>query len=75
PYYAARIHAELLRRMGRKREAYDWLVRLYPTLPRSRDGAPASAAMLEAAMPGVVLQRIRELEQELGVPEAQRFIP
>lgn len=75
PYYAARIYAELLRRMGRTREAHHWLVQLYPTLPKSQDHGPSSADEVEAAMADVVLQRIRELEQDLGVPENQRFNP
>ncbi|AHF91771.1 hypothetical protein OPIT5_17660 [Opitutaceae bacterium TAV5] len=68
PQYAYRIYAELLRRVGRKQEAYDWLKKLYPTLPKEGD-----AAMY--AMPNVVLERIRELEGELNIPAAQRFDP
>ncbi|MBL9186083.1 MAG: hypothetical protein JNK23_01260 [Opitutaceae bacterium] len=58
PYYAARLHAELLRRAGKLREALDWLVQLHPTLPPDDDAAAAA----------VVLGRIRELERELNVP-------
>lgn len=61
PYYAARLHAELLRRHGRKAEALAWLVRLHPTLPPGDEAAAAD----------VVLGRIRELEQQLEIP-AQR---
>ncbi len=64
PYYAARMHAELLRRAGRNEEALAWLVRLYPTLPAG-----------EEAGRDVVLGRIRELEQALGVPVGQAFRP
>lgn len=63
PYYAARIYAELLRRLNRNQEAYDFLKKLYPTLPKND----------EMAQPIVVLERIRELEEELKVPPAQRF--
>ncbi|MSU65811.1 MAG: hypothetical protein EXS38_06870 [Opitutus sp.] len=63
PYYAARLHAQLLRRLGRKAEALDWLVRLHPRLPAQDDAAGAD----------VVLGRIRELEAELGLPAAQRY--
>jgi tetratricopeptide (TPR) repeat protein len=63
PYYAARIYAELLRRLERKPEAYEFLKNLYPTLPKDEPMAQAS----------VVLDRIRELEEELQVPAAQRF--
>ena len=63
PYFAARLHAELLRRLGRKEEALAWLIRLHPRLPA---GEPAAAADL-------VLARIHGLEQELGVPEGRRY--
>lgn len=65
PYYAARLHAELLRRMGRKAEALDWLVKLYPTLPAGDAGAARDT----------VLERIRELERELGVPATRADQP
>jgi len=56
PYYAARIHAELLRGLGRPREALDWLRRIRPNLPASDP----------AACRAVVEQRIKALEAELG---------
>ena len=65
PYYAARIHAELLRRQGRKAEALAWLVKLHPGLPPGDD----------AAARDVVLARIRDLERELGIPAAQAYQP
>jgi hypothetical protein len=65
PYCAARIHAELLRRLGRDREAYVWLCRIHPTLPRED----------ESAMSGLVLARIRSLEAKLQVPEMDRYSP
>ena len=65
PYYAARLHAELLRRLGRKTEALSWLVQLHPRLPRGD----------EAAAAGLVLSRIRDLEEELGVPSERRYLP
>lgn len=63
PYYAARIYAELLRRLDRKDEAYAFLKQLYPTLP----------AEDQMAMRATVLERIRELEGELNVPPVLRF--
>jgi tetratricopeptide (TPR) repeat protein len=63
PYFAARIYAELLRRQGRDREAYTWLVRLHPTLPPMND----------EAMAPVVLERIRELERRLAIPDELRY--
>jgi tetratricopeptide (TPR) repeat protein len=63
PPYAARIHAELLRRLGRKTEALEWLVRLHPHLS---PGDQAAAADL-------VLARIRDLEAELVVPPDRRY--
>lgn len=65
PAYAARIYAELLKKLERYQEAYDWLKDLYPTLD------PASFSDRSS----VVLERIRELENILEVPEAERFQP
>ncbi|TVR50991.1 MAG: hypothetical protein EA425_08370 [Puniceicoccaceae bacterium] len=65
PFYAARIYAELLRRLDRHREAYEWLVELYPRLPPDND----------AAMAPVVLGRIRDLEDHLGIPPGERYQP
>jgi hypothetical protein len=63
PYFAARLHAVLLRRLGRKAEAHTWLVGLHPQLPASDESAGAA----------LVLTRIRELERELGVPAGQGY--
>jgi hypothetical protein len=63
PHYAARIYAELLRRLDRLPEAYAFLKQLYPTLSKTDPMAMAS----------VVLDRIRELEGELNIPVTQRF--
>lgn len=63
PAYAARLHAEMLRRLGRRKDALAWLVKLHPTV------APGD----EAAGADVVLARIRELETELGVSEADAY--
>jgi hypothetical protein len=65
PYYAARLHAEMLRRAGRKPEALEFLTALYPKLPAGD----------ESAARDVVLDRIRDLERELGVPAARAFHP
>lgn len=63
PYFAARLHAELLRRLGRKREALAWLVAVHPTLPG--DDAAAAADL--------VLARIGDIERELGLPPDERY--
>lgn len=63
PYYAARIYAELLRRLDRRPEAYEFLKKLHPTLPPDDIMAQAN----------VVLDRIRELEAELEIPASQRY--
>jgi len=63
PYFAARVHAELLRRLGRPAEAYACLCALHPTLPPDEP----------AAMAGVVLARLRALESALGVPAGRRY--
>jgi tetratricopeptide (TPR) repeat protein len=65
PFYAARIHAELLRNLGRRQEALDWLRSVHPVLPRD----------VPEAMAGIVLARIRELEEELGMPAESRYNP
>ena len=56
PYYAARIHAELLQALGRPDEALAWLRSLLPTLP----------AHEPAARRTVVEARIRALEAATG---------
>jgi hypothetical protein len=53
PYYAARIHAELLQALGRPRDALAWLRQVLPHLPP--DDADARRATVEA--------RIRRLEE------------
>ena len=63
PYYAARIYAELLRRLERLPEAYAFLKQLHPSLP-------PDAMMAQAS---VVLGRIRELEDEMSVPVGLRY--
>lgn len=65
PYYAARIHAEMLRQLGRDREALDWLVAVHRTLPKADP----------MAMEEIVLGRIRELETALGIPADQSYRP
>lgn len=56
PWHAGRIHAQLLREMGRDREALEWLREWSPRLP-----ADDPTAQRE-----LVRQRIAELERELG---------
>lgn len=63
PHYAARIYANALDKLGRTREAYYFLRDLYPTL----DHKDPTAA------PEVVLERIREFEEDLDVPLIERF--
>ena len=64
PYYVARIYAELLRREGKNKEAYEFLKQLYRELPDK-----------PLAQKPIVLDRIRELEVTLKVPIWQRFTP
>jgi hypothetical protein len=64
PFYAARLHAEMLRRLGRKAEALAWLVKIHPLQPAS-----------ETAEGDVVLARIRDLERELRVSAGQAYRP
>ncbi len=64
PYYAARIHGELLRRQGKNQEAYDYLKQLFLSLPDD-----------PYAQHGTIYERIQELEEELNIPVFQRFMP
>ena len=63
PFFAARLHAELLRRMGAKDAALAWLVNLHPRLPAGDEAAGAE----------LVLARIRALELELGIPAERAY--
>lgn len=56
PYYAARLHAELLVELGRPQDALTWLRQILPALPADDP----------AARRDVVLGRIRGLEQALA---------
>jgi tetratricopeptide (TPR) repeat protein len=56
PYYAARIHGELLRELGRPAEALAWLRHIQSGLPENDP----------AAQRAVVLARIKGLEQEVA---------
>lgn len=56
PYYAARLHANLLEDLGRPQEALAWLRQILPDLPADDP----------AARRDVVQARIRILEQELA---------
>jgi hypothetical protein len=63
PYYLARIYAETLRQLGRYREAYDYLLKLYPTLP----------AKVPAAAKDAVWEQLRDLEDQLKLPPSERL--
>ena len=65
PFYAARIYAELLRKTDRLAEAYAFLKVLYDELP---DDNPF-------AQKPIILERISELEAELGLPPGTPFLP
>ncbi len=62
PYFAARIYAELLRNQGKNEEAYVFLKELHNSLPN-----------VPFAQKGIILERIRELENTLKIPLWQRF--
>ena len=64
PYFAARIHAELLRKQGLNVEAYDFLKNLHTELPN-----------LPYAQKGIILERILDLEKTLKIPFRERFMP
>lgn len=64
PYFAARLHAELLVRQGRLDAAYAWLVALHPTLSSHEPRAQAD----------LVLGRIRALERRLEMQPEQCYV-
>ena len=64
PYFAARIHAELLRKQGLDIEAYDFLKNLHIQLPNT-----------PSAQKGIILERISDLEKTLEIPFWERFMP
>ena len=64
PYFAGRIHAELLRKQGLDKEAYDFLKNLHTELPDT-----------PFAQKGIILERILDLEKTLKIPSGERFIP
>ena len=64
PYYAARIYADLLVRLSREMEAYAYLKELYLNLPDD-----------PLAQGDIVLERIRELEERLGLAGDAVFRP
>jgi hypothetical protein len=63
PYYAARIHANLLQQLGRPAEAFAWLKKIRPTLP-ANDPA-ARRALVEAW--------IETLQREVETVEAKNL--
>lgn len=63
PPFASRIYPELLRRAGKDRAAYEWLIAYHPTL------VPGDPMTMEE----VVLERIRDLENVLGIEEVNRY--
>ena len=64
PYFASRIHAELLRKQGLDEEAYDFLKNLHSELPNT-----------PFAQKGIILERILDLENALKIPSGERFMP
>jgi len=63
PYFLGRVYAEKLVRSGQVRAAYDYFRSIYPTLP----------ANVPAAAKAIVWERMRELEDELKLPAAERL--
>ena len=64
PYFAGRIHAELLRKQGLDKEAYDFLKNLHAELPET-----------PFAQKGIILERILDLEKTLKIPSRERYMP
>ncbi len=64
PYYAARIYGQLLRNQGLDEEAYLFLTDLHDRLPN-----------VPFAQKNIILERIRNLENDLKIPFWERFQP
>ncbi len=64
PYYAARIYGQLLRNQGLDEEAYLFLTDLHDRLPN-----------VPFAQKNIILERIRDLENDLKIPFWERFQP
>jgi tetratricopeptide (TPR) repeat protein len=64
-FYHGRLYAVLMDQSGHPRKAYRFLQEYYNSVPLEHPFARA----------GVVLERIRELEARLGIPENERFVP
>ncbi len=64
-FFHARLHAQLLTNLGRDAEALAFLREHYEEIPKDH----------HFSRPTVVLQRIRELEERLGLDESERFVP
>ncbi len=85
PFVYARMQPILLTEAGRSGEAYAALVKLYPTLPKGPDdpgyarmpqkNPPPSADVIADGHAADVLERIRKLEKELGLPPEKTFQP
>jgi hypothetical protein len=65
PVFAARLHAELLRRCGRSEEAYRWLRAVDAVWPPGGDGVERER----------VRRRIRDIERELADTAAAVYQP
>ena len=63
PYYAARIHANLLQQLGRPAEALAWLLKVLPTLPANESAARRT--LVEAW--------IETLQREVEAVEAEKM--
>jgi len=85
PYVYARLSAIFLENAGHLREAYEGLVKQYHTLPKApedpgyarmpRKNPPPSEDEIAAAEASTVLESIRRLEKQLGIPPEKAFQP
>lgn len=62
PLFTARLYAELMRAEGEPRVAYEWYRQWLPSLPAAEREQQAR----------IVLPRLAELEESLGIPPAER---
>jgi tetratricopeptide (TPR) repeat protein len=84
-WFAGRIYARKLIELGRLPEAYDWLVKFYPRLPKA-PGEPGHEKMPKNLPPPtgqesneadapMVLGIIRDVEKQMGIPPDKAFQP
>ncbi len=84
-WFCARMYARTLIVLHHERQAYEWLVQLYPRLPKPpgapgydkmpKNRPPPDDQVINEAAADTVLELIRELEKQLMIPPDKSFHP